>query len=419
MALPLSRDQTVARLVREEWGRLLAALTKSIGDLQLAEDSLQEAASRAIMRWPDEGVPDNPAGWLLRTARNAAIDYIRRDARFARSLPDLILMAEDAAETDPTPEAIPDKRLEMIFTCCHPALEEKTRIALTLRTLGGLTTEEIAASFLDSPKTMAQRLVRAKRKIRDAGIPYQIPEVQDLPARVRAVLSVVYLIFSQGNGAVTPAATRLSSEAIRLGRILHQLRPDDPEIMGLLALMLLTNARKAGRTDKDGHFLPLEHQNRRRWDKAQIIEGDALLRKALGLGAIGPYQLQAAISACHTTSAEWAATNWTEIASLYTLLLEMTPTPVVRINHAVALSYAGKLEQALAILADLENDPAMQSYQPFHAAYGDLAGRVGDVQTARRHYAQAIALSVSPSEQLFLSQKSDSLGHSTDKGDTA
>lgn len=406
----LSLDQTITRLVREEWGRILAALTKSLGDLQLAEDCLQEAVSRAVAHWPAKGIPDSPAAWLIRTARNIAIDRFRRDARFARHLPDLTLMAEAAAsDTIPEDDIIPDKRLEMIFTCCHPALAEKSRVALTLRTLGGLTTEDIAASFLDAPEAMAQRLVRAKRKIRDAGIPYAIPDTADLPARMQAVLAVVYLIFAKGHAATTPKAAQLSAEAIRLGRILCGLRPDDPEVAGLLALMLLTDARKAGRLAADGAFLPLEQQNRRRWDKARIAEGDALLRGALAKGAIGPYQLQAAISACHATSPDWASTNWTEIAALYQLLGQITPTPVVRLNHAVALSYSDRLAEGLTILHDLQGDPAMRNYQPFHAALADLSARAGDTAMAQTHYAKAIALTEGPSEQLFLAAKRDSL----------
>ncbi len=411
MALPLTLDQTITRVVREEWGRILAALTKSIGDLQLAEDCLQDAVSRAMTRWPATGIPDSPAAWLIRTARNLAIDRFRRDTRFAQSLPELTLLAETETPADDMtdPEIIPDKRLEMIFTCCHPALAEKTRIALTLRTLGGLETDEIAASFLDAPEAMAQRLVRAKRKIREARIPYRIPEAADLPERMRAVLSVVYLIFSHGNTATDDKGQHLSAEAIRLGRILHQLIPDDPEVAGLLALMLLTDARKAGRTAADGTFLPLERQNRRRWNKARMTEGDGLLRKTLSLGTVGPYQLQAAISACHTTSPTWEQTNWTEIAALYGLLAQMMPTPVVRLNHAVAVSYGGNPAEGLAMLKEIALDPTLQDYQPFHAAMADLAARCGNPELARAHYARAIALCVSPSEQLFLSEKSDSL----------
>ncbi len=409
MTPPQSLDQTITRLVREEWGRILAALTKTLGDLQLAEDCLQEAVSRAMTRWPATGIPDSPAAWLIRTARNTAIDRFRRDARFERSLPELTLLAETATEDDPLDEAIPDKRLEMIFTCCHPALEEKTRVALMLRTLGGLTTEEIAASFLDAPAAMAQRLVRAKRKIRDAGIPYRIPDATDLPSRMRAVLAVIYLIFSHGNEATSPQSHQLSDEATRLGRILCQLLPNDAEVAGLLALMLLTDARKRGRTDAAGHFLPLKQQNRRRWDKSRITEGDAILRAALGRGTVGPYQLQAAISACHATSPSWEDTNWTEIAALYGVLVRMMPTPVVRLNHAVALSYAGKLDQGYGMLKDLQGDPALTDYQPFHAALADLSARSGDLQAARSHSAKALALSASQAEKLFLSAKSDSL----------
>lgn len=408
MAVPVSPDRTIARIVREEWGRILAALTKTLGDLSLAEDCLQEAVSRGLAHWPRTGIPDSPAAWLIRTARNIAIDRFRRDSRFVRSLPDLAILAE-AATDETTPEVIPDKRLEMIFTCCHPALEEKTRIALTLRTLGGLTTEEIAARFLDNPQAMAQRLVRAKRKIRGAGIPYRIPDPEDLPARMQAVLSVVYLIFAQGHATAHAGDSGVTAEAIRLGRILHELRPEDTEVAGLLALMLLTEARSQGRTGDDGVLLPLEAQNRRRWDKARIAEGDALLKRTLGKGTVGPYQLQAAISACHATSPTWEATNWAEIAALYALLARMTPTPVVRLNHAVALSYSGRLAEGLVMLESLTQDHAMQDYQPFHAAMADLQSRYGAQESAAMHYERAIALANTEAEKLFLWGKRASL----------
>ena len=409
MLPPQTPAQAIERTAREEWGRILAALVKSLGDFQLAEDSLQDAVTRALEVWGDSGLPDAPDAWLITTARRRAIDRIRRDTRFAAHKAELSHLLDSAHldEADVGQEVIPDKRLEMIFTCCHPALDEKTQVALTLRTLGGLSTDDIAAAFLDKPATMAQRLVRAKQKIAGARIPYEIPKQTDLPARISAVLAVVYLIFNQGYSTLNARSQSLTDEAIRLGRIMSHLLPDEPEVMGLLALMLLHEARRHSRRNGDGELIPLEDQNRKRWDRAKIAEGDALLRRALPQGAVGPYQLQAAISGLHAGSPTWDDTDWAQIAALYTLLFQIQPSPVVQVNHAVAVSYARSAAEGIALLDPLKDTPVFARYQPYHAACAALFAREGDRTRAKQSYAAAITLTDDPAERHFLERKRD------------
>lgn len=411
MLPPQTPAQAIDRTVREEWGRILASLIKTLGDFQLAEDCLQDAVARALEVWGDTGLPRAPAAWLMTTARHMAIDRIRRNKRFAARVPELSHLLDTAHQDTPEqePDFIPDKRLEMIFTCCHPALDQKTQVALTLRTLGGLSTEEIAAAFLDKPATMAQRLVRAKQKIAGAGIPYQIPEPANLPERMAAVLAVIYLIFNQGYSTSGTQSRQLTNEALRLGRIMRHLVPDNPEVAGLLALMLLHDARHVSRHGPKGEFVPLEHQNRKRWDRAKIAEGDTLLRAALGQGSVGPYQLQAAISGIHAGSANWDDTDWPQIAALYALLFQIQPTPVVQVNHAVAMSFAKSAATGLALLEPLNDTANFARYQPYHAARAALFARNGDNQRAQQSYDAAIALTHDPAERDFLIQKRDAI----------
>ncbi|MEM7289125.1 MAG: RNA polymerase sigma factor [Pseudomonadota bacterium] len=408
--LPLSSPQTaIERTVREEWGRILASLVKSVGDFQLAEDSLQDALIKALDHWQKDGLPKSPAAWLLTTARRRAIDRLRRDQNFsgkAKEIAYLIDLENEVVEEDDS--AIPDKRLEMIFTCCHPALEQKTRVALTLRTLGGLTTEEIAAAFLDKPQAMAQRLVRAKKKIKLAAIPYEIPDHELLPERITSVLSVIYLIFNEGYSATagnSPVRADLCDEAIRLARIVTQLMPSEAEVSGLLALMLLHDSRRLTRMSEDGSIVPLEHQNRKRWDRGKIEQGKQLLQQTLPRRAIGPYQLQAAISAVHADSASWEETDWPQIQALYALLYQLNPTPVVRLNQALALSHARSVEEGLAMIEEAAAGGVLDDYQPYYAAKADLLDRSGDRRQAIECLQRAIDLSDNEADRQFLKAK--------------
>lgn len=410
MLPPRTLQRTIDKTVREEWGRILASLVKTVGDFQLAEDSLQDAVVSALHHWQNNGLPNSPAAWLMTAARRKAIDRLRRDRNFASRqdeisyLVDLDNQALDENHTD----MIPDKRLEMIFTCCHPALAEKTRVALTLRTLGGLTTEEIAHAFLDKPEAMAQRLVRAKKKIALAGIPYKIPDENLLPERTASALSVIYLIFNEGYSASagdTLTRTDLTDEAVRLARIFHRLMPDDTEVAGLLALMLLHDARRFARTGRQGEMIPLEKQNRKRWDKAKISEGGRILESILPKRRLGPYQLQAAISAVHAQSPSWQTTDWLQIEALYQLLYAIHPSPVVRLNQAVAVSYAGCLDAALAMLDDAALNGALDGYQPYFAARADILARTGKTDAARDCFNTAISLSDNKMEKAFLHDK--------------
>lgn len=414
MLPPLSTERAIDQTVREEWGRILAALVKTLGDIQLAEDCLQDAIVSAMDHWGRNGLPRSPAAWLITTARRRAIDRMRRDKSFAAKQHEISYLMDLDNQTinETEPQAIPDKRLEMIFTCCHPALEEKTRVALTLRTLGGLSTEEIAVAFLDKPDAMQQRLTRAKRKIAAAGIPYEIPEADVLPERIPSVLTVIYLIFNEGYSASSGNdLTRidLSDEAIRLGRIISGLLPEECEVAGLLALMLLHDSRRTARIDDDGGFVPLEHQARARWDKAKIAEGKAILERTLPKHRVGPYQLQAAISAVHAESVSWVETDWPQIAALYNLLYTLQPTAVVRLNQAIAVSYAGSLNAALTILDEIDGAGELKRYQPYFAARADILSRAGDTNRAAECYRQAVDLSTNARERSFLEEKLERL----------
>lgn len=410
MLPPHSLQQSIDKIVREEWGRILASLVKTLEDFQLAEDCLQDAIISAMRHWSKNGIPRKPEAWLITAARRKAIDRLRRDRTFNSKQSEISFLQDlehHSNELSQIPD-IPDKRLEMIFTCCHPALEEKTRVALTLRTLGGLTTDEIAAAFLDKPDAMAQRLVRAKKKIKLAGIPYQIPDETSFPERLSSVLGVIYLIFNAGYSAGAGDAlirTDLTDEAIRLARIVNVLMPDEPEVGGLLALMLLHDSRRFARTDGNGDLVPLALQNRQRWDRAKVEEGATLLEHLLPKQRVGPYQVQAAISALHAQSASWEATDWPQIEALYQLLYRLQPTPVVYINLAVAVSYAGSMDAALTMLDAVAEDGRLERYQPYFAARADVLDRAGHQEAAKVCFQTAIDLSQNACEQRYLQDK--------------
>ncbi|TDC51077.1 sigma-70 family RNA polymerase sigma factor [Jiangella ureilytica] len=386
---------------RDEWGQVVATLIGLTRDWDLAEDCAQDAFAAALATWPRDGVPSRPGAWLTTTARNRATDRLRRDAAGRAKLRELAVLArEPAGPASAATEDIPDERLRLIFTCCHPALPFEARVALTLRTLTGLTTAEIARAFLAAEPTMAQRLVRAKRKIAEAGIPYRVPPADLLPQRLNAVLAVLYLIFNQGYDE-QDGRRALTAEAIHLARVLVRLMPREPEPRGLLALMLLTEARRATRTD-DGVLVTLEHQDRSRWGRALIDEGVAVLDEALALRRGGPYQVQAAIAACHATAPDFASTDWPQIAALYAELGRLAPSPVVELNRAVAVAMSDGVTAGLAVVDELAAAGDLDGYHLLPATRADLLRRDGRVAEARAEYEQALRLAPSEAERRYL-----------------
>ena len=409
--------EAITRAHREEWARVVASLTRRFGDLDIAEEAAAEAFATAVERWPADGVPPNPGAWLTTTANRKAIDRIRRENKRDDKQKEAQMMYDDApAEPLDADGAIDDERLRLIFTCCHPALAMETRVALTLRMVGGLTVPEIARAFLVQETAMGQRITRAKAKIKAARIPYRVPSAEDLPARVSGVLAVLFLVFNEGYLATgpdtDPVRHDLTAEAVRLTRLIRALLPDDGEVAGLLALMLLTEARRTARVSAGGELVTLDEQDRGAWDAALVAEGHRLVRERLAAAAAGVapgrYQILAAISAVHTSARDVRDTDWSQIVALYNQLVRLDPSPIIALNRAVAVAELDGPEVALAIVDRLEDKLA--GYHAYHAARADLLRRSGFSQKARAAYDKAIELAGNTAETAYLTRRRDQLG---------